>query len=46
MKILNGEKSRIKSFVGGAFLGGLVGLLAGGFVTASIMATAFINANI
>ena len=35
-----------KVFIGGIVLGFIVGLLSGGFVVATIMATAFINANL
>jgi len=43
MKILNGEKSRVKSFIGGIVIGGVIGLLSGGFVVAVIMAQAILQ---
>ena len=43
MKILNGEKSRFKSFVGGGIIFGILGLLIGGFIMSAVLCTAFIN---
>jgi hypothetical protein len=37
------KKSRMKSFVGGLVLGGIVGAIIGGFAVAVVGATAFIN---
>jgi hypothetical protein len=35
-----------KTFIGGAVIGTILGLIAGGFTVAIIMSTAFINANL
>ena len=40
---MNNQKSRVKSFIGGICIGGIVGLISGGFVVAVIMAQAIMQ---
>ena len=40
------QKTRLKSFIGGLVIGGLLGSLLGGLAVANVFAIAFINAGL